>query len=69
METFEKMYSLKEAAGLLGVSRDSVVRLIHGGHLAAVEFPRMGGRGLCRPRRIQESELKRFLERNRGRRQ
>jgi excisionase family DNA binding protein len=69
METFEKMYSLKEAAGPLGCSRDSVVRLIRRGHLQAVEFPRMGGRGKNVKRQIPESELQRFLERNRGRRQ
>jgi excisionase family DNA binding protein len=69
MDTFEKMYSLKEAGGLLGCSRDSVVRLIRGGSLVAVEFPRMGGRGRNRKRQVQESELRRFLERNRGRRQ
>ncbi len=67
METFEKMYSLKEAAGVLGCSRDSVARLVRAGSLAAVEFPRMGGRGLNRKRQIQESELRRFLERNRMR--
>ena len=67
MDTFEKMYSLKEAAGPLGCSRDSVVRLIHGGHLRAVEFPRMGGRGRNVKRQIPESELRRFLERNGGR--
>ena len=66
MGTFEKMYSVKEVAGMLGVSRDSVVRLIHNGHLAAVEFPRMGGRGSNRGRRIQESEIQCFFERNRG---
>lgn len=67
MDTFERLFSLKEAAGVLGCSRDSVARLIRGGSLAAIEFPRMGGRGLNCKRQIQESELKRFLERNRGR--
>lgn len=67
MDTFEKMYSLKEAAGPLGCSRDSVARLVRGGHLRAVEFPRMGGRGLNVKRQIPESELKRFLTRNGGR--
>ena len=66
METVEKMYSLKEAAGPLGCSRDSVVRLIHARHLRAVEFPRMGGRGKSVKRQVPESEIKRFLERNRG---
>jgi excisionase family DNA binding protein len=67
METFEKMYSVKEVAGALGVSRDSVARLIRGGHLRAVRFPKMGGRGANGSSRIQESEIKRFVERNRGR--
>jgi excisionase family DNA binding protein len=67
MGTFEKMYSLKEAAGPLGCSRDSVARLVRSGHLQAVEFPRMGGRGLNVKRQIPESELRRFLERNRER--
>jgi excisionase family DNA binding protein len=66
METFEKMYSVKEAAGLLGVSRDSVVRLIDGGHIVAVRFPRMGGKGRG-PSRIEESELVSFKQRNKKR--
>jgi excisionase family DNA binding protein len=68
MSAFEKMFSVKEAAGLLGVSRDSVVRLIDGGYLEAVRFPRMGGRGFNRPTRIEEAELKRFIERNKKKR-
>jgi excisionase family DNA binding protein len=67
METFEKMYTPKEAGGPLNCSRDSVVRLIHNGSLGAVEFPKMGGRGTNVKRLIPESEIKRFLERNKGR--
>jgi len=67
METFEKMYSVKEAAGLLGVSRDSVVRLIHNGHLSAVRFPMMGGKGSNGSNRIEESEIRGFIERNKRR--
>jgi len=66
MDTFEKMFSVKEAAGVLFCSRDSVVRLIRAGALRAVEFPRMGGRGKNVKRQLPESELRRFLERNRG---
>jgi len=66
METFEKMYSPKEASGPLNCSRDSVVRLIRNGALRAVEFPRMGGRGMNVRRMVPESEIRRFLERNRA---
>lgn len=67
MDTFEKMFSVKEAAGVLGVSRDAVVRLIKGGHLRSVSLPRMGGRGRNCSHRIQESELRNFIERNKRR--
>jgi len=67
MDTFEKMYSPKEAAGVLACSRDSVVRLMNRGEIEFVEFPRMGGRGMNRKRLVLESGIKRFLERNRGR--
>jgi excisionase family DNA binding protein len=69
MDTFEKMYSPKEAGGPLSCSRDTVARLMENGQLGYVEFPRMGGGGTNKTRRIPESEIKRFLERNRGRRQ
>lgn len=62
MESFEKMYSIKEAGAVLDVSRDSVVRLIRRGKLKAVHFPRMGGRGVNRGRRVRQSELQRFLK-------
>ena len=65
MDTFEKMYSVKEVAGQLGVSRDSIVRLIRNGHLRAVRLPRMGGRGANRHDLVQESEIRNFIERNR----
>jgi excisionase family DNA binding protein len=65
MSAFEKMYSVKEVAGLLGVSRDSVVRLIQNGHLRAIRLPRMGGHGSNGSSRVQESEVRSFIERNR----
>ena len=68
MDTFEKMYSPKEVAGVMACSRDSVVRLMDRGELEFVEFPRMGGRGTNRKRLVPESGIKRFFERNRGRR-
>ena len=67
METFEKMYSVKEVAGALGVSRDSVARLIDGGHMAAIKLPRMGGKGRNGSWRVEESELVNFKQRNKKR--
>jgi excisionase family DNA binding protein len=68
MDTFEKMYTIKEATVPLGCSRDSVVRLIQRGQLEAVQFPRMGGTGKNKCRRISESAMRRFLDRSKERR-
>ena len=62
----EKMFSVKEAAGYLGVARDSVVRLIRRGRLRAVKFPVMGGRGQNVTWRIPSEELARFIKENLG---
>jgi len=62
------LLSIKEAAGELSVSRDSVVRLVDNGELQAVEFPKMGGRGKNRKRMIEDDEIKRFMERRKSRR-
>src|SRR5437899_7337870 len=63
METsFEKMYSVKEVAALLGWSPDTIRRLIYRGHLRAVMLPRSGRRTrICRHVRIREREIHRFL--------
>ena len=61
------LLSVKEAAGALGVGRDSVVRLIRNGELPAVTFPRMGGGGKNVKRMIEDEEIGRFKQRNRGR--
>jgi excisionase family DNA binding protein len=58
---FGKLHSIKEAAGILFVGRDTVVRLIDRGKLRCVEFPRMGGRGKNKKRLIPEVEIERFL--------
>jgi hypothetical protein len=61
---YGKLYSIKEAAVILFgeiTGRDSVVRLIKGGKLKCIEFPRMGGRGKNKKRLIPEAELDRFL--------
>jgi excisionase family DNA binding protein len=60
----QMLLSVKEAAAHLGVGRDSVIRLIEQGELAAIVFPRMGGCGRNRPRRIELEELNRFKKRN-----
>jgi excisionase family DNA binding protein len=64
MDSNEKMLSVKEVAGVLGVSRDSVVRLVRRGHLKCVVFPQMGGHGRNPGRRFREGEVRRFLRVN-----
>jgi excisionase family DNA binding protein len=64
MNPNEKMYAVKEAAGVLGVSRDSVMRLIRAGKLKAIRFPRMGGRGKNFTWRIRFSALAEFMSAN-----
>jgi excisionase family DNA binding protein len=58
-----RLLSIKEVAAILGVSRDSVVRLIRRGELEVFDFPTMGGRGKNRKCMIPEYEVMRFLER------
>lgn len=62
IEDFGRLLAIKEVAGLLGVGRDSVVRLIKRGALKAVEFPTMGGSGRNVKRMVSEREVRRFLE-------
>jgi excisionase family DNA binding protein len=66
MNSFEKMYSVKEAAAVLGVSPDSVLRWIRKGCLKAWKFPSSGNRRKRQYEcyRIPESELLRFIKRN-----
>lgn len=59
------LLSIKEVAADLGIGRDSVTRLIDNGELDAIEFPRMGGYGKNRERRIEQEEVERFKQRNR----
>lgn len=68
MNSFEKMYCVKEAAEILGFSRDTVLRLIHRKELKAWKIP-----GKQNPRkreyecwRIPESELHAFMRRHRN---
>ena len=66
MGPFEKMYSVKEAAAVLGVSPDSVRRYIRRGEIRAWKLPSPGHRRKRRYEcwRIPESELLRFMKRN-----
>lgn len=60
---FEKLLSIKEVADIMGVGRDTVVRLIKAGYLKAVVFPRLGGRGKNVKRQVSLGEVRRFLAR------
>jgi excisionase family DNA binding protein len=66
MESFEKMYSVKEAAAILGVSPDTVLRLIRRGHLNGWKLPKSGSprKRVYRVWRIPESALLLFMKRN-----
>ena len=52
------LLSTREAAAALGVSRDTVLRLIHGGALAAVDVS-VGGRVRVR---VRPADLERFID-------
>jgi hypothetical protein len=66
MDSSERMYSVKEAAFILGVSRDTVIRLIKRGHLKAIVFPVISSKRNRKylTRRIPASELRRFMDGN-----
>jgi len=57
----EKMYSVKEVAGMLGVGRDTVMRLIRRGRLRALKLPVCGGRGRNVTYRVSEGDVGEFL--------
>ena len=61
MDSMGKMYSVKEVAGMLGVGRDTVMRLIRRGRLKAVKLPVCGGRGRNVMYRISEGDIGAFL--------
>jgi excisionase family DNA binding protein len=66
MNSFEKMYCVKEAADILGASVDSVRRWIHRRELKAWKYPchQKRGRRTFEVWRIAHSELIRFMKRN-----
>lgn len=61
MNSMGKMYSVKEVAGLLGVGRDTVMRLIRRGKLRAIKLPICGGRGRNVTFRLAENDLGEFI--------
>jgi excisionase family DNA binding protein len=61
MNSLGKMYSVKEVAGMLGVGRDTVMRLIRRGRLKAVKLPICGGRGKNVTYRVSEGDIGDFL--------
>ena len=66
MDSFEKQYAAKEAAAILGLSPDTVLRLIRRGELRAWKLPGSNGRRKRQYEvwRIPQSELVRFIKRN-----
>lgn len=64
MESFEKMYSVKEVSAISGWSVDSIRRRIDSGHIRAKVLPRISGKRkrVYKSRRIPESEVRRFLK-------
>ena len=59
----EQWYSIKEVAGLLGVSRDTVIRQVRQGFLTAFVLPGNSAvrRRAYATRRIQGAELLRYV--------
>ncbi len=65
MDSFEKMYSVKEVSAITGWSIDTVRRMIYRGHLKAVVLPQSGRRKrIYRSTRIAENALRQFLKAN-----
>jgi len=60
---YGRLLSIKEVAAILGVGRDTVVRLIKKGWLRCIEFPTMGGRGKNVRRLVPERYVREFIER------
>jgi excisionase family DNA binding protein len=63
MDSFEKMYSVKEVAYVTGWSPDTIRRLIYRGYLKATMLPRSGRRKrIYRSTRIPASEVKKLTQ-------
>jgi Helix-turn-helix domain len=60
----EKWYSVKEVAGILGFSEDTVIRRTNRGFLKALVLPGQSSvrRRIYQSRRIQGAEIIRFIK-------
>lgn len=59
----EKWYSVKEVSAIVGLSRDTIIRQIHGGFLKAFILPRRRTRrGIYRVYRIRGVEVLKWLD-------
>lgn len=68
MDSWEKMYSVKEVSAITGWSSDTIRRLVYRGDLKATLLPYHTNRRkrIYRSVRITDTALKAFLERNRN---
>ncbi len=66
MDSWEKMYSVKEVSAITGWSCDTIRRLVYRGHLKATSLPKSPSRRkrIYRSTRIAESALRLFLKAN-----
>lgn len=66
MDSWEKMYSVKEVSAITGWSSDTTRRLVYRGDLEATLLPRQSHRRkrIYRSVRMPNSALKDFLQRN-----
>jgi hypothetical protein len=65
MDSFEKMYSVKEVAAITGWSSDTIRRRIDAGIIKAKTLPPVSnrkGKGPYKPRRVSESEVRKFMK-------
>jgi len=59
----ERWYSVKEVSAIVGLSRDTIIRQIHGGFLKAFILPKKRTRrGIYRVYRIRGAEVLRWLD-------
>ncbi len=66
MDSWEKMYSVKEVSAITGWSNDTIRRLVYRGHLKATMLPKSSSRRrrVYRSVRIADSALRLFLRAN-----
>ena len=66
MDSWEKMYSVKEVSAITGWSNDTIRRLVYRGHLKATMLPKSSSRRkrIYRSVRIADGALRLFLRAN-----